>query len=406
MSTKHNLKVHIHATQNGQNLATTAPAASLSSSPISNSSIVSSPISNDESNTSEGSNSDSTSNEYNVRIQSGMEKASQLIVGYIRNSRLHFSSSNCINNCICDNRMELICGIHTNIPLAIISIITHFYPKMNGKLFCWHIDNPNIIKNFINAKHKQRFASDIFEMKNLKWYLSAYPNGDRKEGSCTVYLTLISFPSIWSKFICNYSIYCNQTRSSATYITTYTEKRSQSGRIAGLLSINEIKNKYNNRQLNAITFSVNVNILQIYDKNIIDKGFENNHKHSKKGLLIYQYKLLSTKGLKNKYIIIWNVNKFMVNEFLRSDAIKQYETDVYYDMFCLAFCPNGGWRENAGQARLSLKLCCLPSEISKIKVKMELLCVETETYYSDICDFGYDSKNTVRAWPTDMLLTP
>ncbi len=121
-----------------------------------------------------------------IYSESRMEKASQLIVGYIRNSRLHFSSSNCINNCLCDNRMELICGLHTNIPLAIISIITHFYPKMNGKLFCWHIDNPNIIKNFINAKHKQRFASDIFEMKNLKWYLSAYPNGDRKEGSCTV----------------------------------------------------------------------------------------------------------------------------------------------------------------------------------------------------------------------------
>lgn len=32
--------------------------------------------------------------------------------------------------------------------------------------------------------------------------------------------------------------------------------------------------------------------------------------------------------------------------------------------------------------------------------------METETYYSDICDFGYDSKHTVRAWPTDMLLTP
>lgn len=68
--------------------------------------------------------------------------------------------------------------------------------------------------------------------------------------------------------------------------------------------------------------------------------------------------------------------------------------DVYYDMFCLAFCPNGGWRENRGQARLSLKLCCLPKTVSRIKVKMELSCIETETYYSDICDFGYDSKNT------------
>lgn len=83
-----------------------------------------------------------------------------------------------------------------------------------------------------------------------------------------------------------------------------------------------------------------------------------------------------------------------------------HRTDIYYSMFCLAFCPNGGWKENQGQARLSLKLCCLPNKISKIKVKMELLCLETETYYSDICDFGYDSKNTVRAWPTDMLLTP
>ena len=96
----------------------------------------------------------------------------------------------------------------------------------------------------------------------------------------------------------------------------------------------------------------------------------------------------------------------MVSQFLQSDAIKQYETDVFYDMFCLAFCPNGGWKENQGQARLSLKLCCLPNRISKIKVKMELLCLETETDYCDICDFAYDSNLTVRAWPTDMLLTP
>ena len=41
------------------------------------------------------------------------------------------------------------------------------------------------------------------------------------------------------------------------------------------------------------------------------------------------------------------------------DVLLSLLQDVYYDMFCLAFCPNGGWRENQGQARLSLKLCCL-----------------------------------------------
>lgn len=250
------------------------------------------------------SRSPSPINNSNSNIESGMEKAATLISGYIRRERLLLNDVN-------DN--DMITSKHNIFPLAIISIITRFYPKMNGKLFCWHIDNPNIIKNFINAKHKQRFASDIFEMKNLKWYLSAYPNGDRKEGSCTVYLTLISFPTNWSKFICNYSIYCNQTRSSATYITTYTEKRSQSGRIAGLLSIQEIKKKYNSKQLNSITFSVNVNILQIYDNSLTHK-------------LIYEYNLYQR--FNSKYIIIWNVDKYMVNQFLESDAIKQYEFSV------------------------------------------------------------------------------
>lgn len=149
------------------------------------------------------------------------------------------------------------------------------------------------------------------------------------------------------------------------------------------MSINEIKDKYDGGTLKGITFSVNVNILQIYDKSLTKQ-------------LIYQYDLLHGRGntMQSKYDITWHVDRFTVNEFVRSDAIKQYETDLYYEMWCLAFCPNGGWRENQGQARLSLKLCCLPTMISKIKVKMELLCVETETYYSDICDFGYDSKNT------------
>lgn len=172
--------------------------------------------------TSSSSNMDDTNEALNHSqcIQSGMERASLLVTGWIRREQLHCECVNLHhspNSCM---TKEIVCGHHTHFPLPILSLITMFYPKMNGTLFCWHIDNPNIIKNFVNAKHKQRFASDIFEMKNLKWYLSAYPNGDRKEGSCTVYLTLISFPPIWSKFVCNYSIYCNQTRSSATYITT------------------------------------------------------------------------------------------------------------------------------------------------------------------------------------------
>ena len=107
---------------------------------------------------------------------------------------------------------------------------------------------------------------------------------------------------------------------------SYTEKRSQSGRIAGLLSIDEIKTKYEEGQLHGITFSVNVNILQIYDKS-----------HA----LIYQYDVLHGRervgggddgdgNLKNvlqsKYEITWHVDRYTVNEFVQSDAIKQYET--------------------------------------------------------------------------------
>ena len=74
---------------------------------------------------------------------------------------------------------------------------------MNTGSYIWKIDDENIIDAMMNAKYKQVFESEIFEMAHLKWQLLVYPNGHDAnwKGTFSVRLKPISIPPILSEIV-------------------------------------------------------------------------------------------------------------------------------------------------------------------------------------------------------------
>eukprot|EP01084_Bolivina_argentea_P295945 509624_1 len=111
------------------------------------------------------------------------------------------------------------------------------------------------------AKNKDQFLSDTFEIGLMNWCIYVYPNGNRDNniGSFNVYLKLLSSPpQKGTKIIIFQRIYCEEYHSSDSEITSY-EKDERNGWGDHTLPLNEIKNS----KLNTLTFIINIQILRI-----------------------------------------------------------------------------------------------------------------------------------------------
>eukprot|EP01084_Bolivina_argentea_P295947 509630_1 len=111
------------------------------------------------------------------------------------------------------------------------------------------------------AKNKDEFVSDTFEMASMNWCIQVYPNGNRDNniGSFNVYLKLLSSPpQKGTKIIIFRRIYCKEYHSSYSAIISYKKDRSN-GWPYYTLSLTEIKNS----KLNTLTFIINIQILRI-----------------------------------------------------------------------------------------------------------------------------------------------
>eukprot|EP01084_Bolivina_argentea_P141526 248682_1 len=108
-------------------------------------------------------------------------------------------------------------------------------------IYVWKIHG-NKLTQMMQAKIKDKYVSDTFEIASMNWCIVVYPNGNRDDnvGAFKVYLKLLSMQK-GSKTIIFRRIHCKEYYSSFSWIETYKTKKSN-GWPDYTLSLNEIKN--------------------------------------------------------------------------------------------------------------------------------------------------------------------
>eukprot|EP01084_Bolivina_argentea_P257586 434014_1 len=98
--------------------------------------------------------------------------------------------------------------------------------KYSGK-YSWVIKG-NLLTKMINAENGKEFQSSAFKMCGLRWCIVVYPNGGANDcvGSFNVWLKLLSLPQNGNKIIVCRRIYCKESQSSNTYISSYKKDSS------------------------------------------------------------------------------------------------------------------------------------------------------------------------------------
>eukprot|EP01083_Nonionella_stella_P055343 146000_1 len=88
--------------------------------------------------------------------------------------------------------------------------------------YSWIIKG-DVLTQILGAKNEQKFTSETFTMASLNWCMDTYPNGhkDNNIGSFKVFLKLLSLPPKGTKVIVCRRIYCQETESSYTCMTSY-----------------------------------------------------------------------------------------------------------------------------------------------------------------------------------------
>eukprot|EP01083_Nonionella_stella_P171885 588187_1 len=235
----------------------------------------------------------------------------------------------------------------------------------------------------------QSMESIPFQIGSFVWHLSVYPYGIDTEhlNFTNLYINLSSSNStLFGRYflfelVVNARLYCIETSSCWSSIKTFKCDSDKHGWQKGALLIHELC------QYKELTFVVYINILRIrgYDKRIW-----------------YQYPLqLPAVNECNKFVLKWKIDSSLLCDLRNANEMKRFESDICNNMWVLGCVPNGIKKDNeASVFKIYLKLCALPPNISKIKVKFNIICIETKKHIKYIYnDFDYKHKY----WQTDKL---
>ena len=107
-----------------------------------------------------------------------------ILAGYIRDIQSKLSSL--------DNNLLRI------IPSSVINVILLYLHNLfiNHGIYIWHITDPIMVQNILNAKMGEKFTSDPFKIARLNCQLEIYPNGNKEElsGFFIIHCKILSLP--------------------------------------------------------------------------------------------------------------------------------------------------------------------------------------------------------------------
>merc|ERR1719474_1278215 len=262
---------------------------------------------------------------------------------------------------------------------GIEKVVLLYYP---GRSFTWNISSEQILK-LSQLNNKQRFDSRLFVMGNLKWFLQVYPNGYRPEdeGYCSVYLILAYLPSILKEVTIHFGVYCPQTMSNFSTIHTFNHSRDGRG-TRRMLSLKHLNTIFGAECRGPITFRCFVNVLRV---------------RVKEKRIIYQYPLSLQSASKRTDPIRhctfrWQIDREMMAKFRECHYGQRVESAVFNEMWNLSCFPNEHKHKNRangtsnGNAHpeeeqsvvLGLRLCALPQNIGRVKVRYTIRCIDFE----------------------------
>eukprot|EP01084_Bolivina_argentea_P049601 91218_1 len=270
--------------------------------------------------------------------------------------RQHFKGSDEATNCTVAGFCRNI-DISKIIPKEIIFIILRFIFNP----FKWHITDPMLIENILNAEMGDAFESKSFNVLKLNCKLRIYPNGIIMDNTFDLFLEVENFPSDWKcvTIACSISISSPQTLTVRT-ISAITKDSS----FVDTIGSTNILSQLRNINPSELTISVNIEILRISN--------EQNE-------ILYQnpYKLYPQIPITGKLTLtkssMENVTTFKMcssNVFSKLWMISLSEDDKFNDSIDV-------W----------VQLCHLPFGVSKILVKWKISFIEANKTASMECEF-------------------
>eukprot|EP01084_Bolivina_argentea_P052934 97185_1 len=263
--------------------------------------------------------------------------------------------------------------------------------------YIWRIDNKNLLYKMKNALNGEQFESEIFRMGRLKWMIKVFSNGEAEadvgNGDMLIYLVSLS-PKL--KGICVFykiSLLELGVMKNSTVGLTHSRMKWWT---ENMWKLQDIQN------LESLTFELNVNILDIFDKNghninheydniFVDKPIDNNHDMKGDIQMCKKYKWEvtdidkvkwlkespQTVSFKSGYYKLNAVKLFM--QFLPNNEVKDVgedNKDEDIDMNTRKYCSFG------------FTLCSIPPNIFSLTLKFELRLYEMNKIFTNIDQFS------------------
>ena len=240
----------------------------------------------------------------------------------------------------------------------------------NTGYYEWIILDQQLIDKILNAKTGEGFESEIFELSGLNWRIQIYSNGYRKaaEGSCVVYLELVSKPSPLDRVVISFAILLKQTMTSWTNRAEYTEIGQSWGFPNRVLSLSDLK------QLDVKQISIFVSIkIKYLVLNTDSEGLSLN--------TISPPPLVMNVPSKSQYS--FQIEDNIMNMMRNCKNGRQFESEIFDNMWRLSYRPNGRLTTHEGYWSVYLTLCILPPFIQSIQTRYTIKCKQTDESFSE-----------------------
>eukprot|EP01083_Nonionella_stella_P141915 438113_1 len=247
--------------------------------------------------------------------------------------------------------------------------------KMIGNTFVWRIDDAF-------AWWETNIVSDVFRIAQLNWQIDLHPR--MLGGLCGFFIKLLELPSSWKSIFCQLHIECPEMQIKLVLPLSYKHVGYQ--RHGTYISSFKDFESSCNQQL---TFVITIHIARITLKE--DKA------------ILFQ---MATNKYRPKVQLQWKIGEEMMKQLKSFVKPKGICSDIYNDIWCLHLYPNGtglGQGIDWEKVVISLYLCGLPANISKMSVRWTVRChadndevrEQTKTGYFGEESRGFWNKNTI-----------
>lgn len=254
----------------------------------------------------------------------------------------------------------------------IIDIICRYYMDLKTFAFDFYQSSEKIKFETNGCNH--HYLGDIFSYKNLMWMFESI--------NYESHLKLLSIPDNISQIFLYYKIFSCDLLSSMTGISVLDKANLNTGSF--------IMTKDKSKMYKLSQFSFQINILKITD--------HQNH-------TIYEHSMTS-KYLKNKYKLQWNINKKILNKCVDAYNGERFESErmINGSLWSLGIAPNGNNLNEKGNVIIFLQLCCLPTNIYSIEIDY-ILMYNQEIQYKETKQIMNYHKRSFIKWPSKTLNT-